>query len=72
MTTFEDIWEGAADRPPEDVRALFHRLWSKAVGTPDYDRDEWEVMQAALWNLAGWTQPGEAVEPEPWNGNGLH
>ncbi len=28
--------------------ALLHRLWTKAVGTPDYDKDEWHKMEALV------------------------
>ena len=28
---------------PEAV--LFHRLWSKAVGTPTYDKEQWKMLE---------------------------
>lgn len=34
---------------PENVRALFHRLWSKAVGTPDYVKQEWKDLERILY-----------------------
>lgn len=30
------------------IEALFLRLWSKAVGTPDYVKQEWKDLQAQL------------------------
>jgi hypothetical protein len=30
------------------VSGLFHRLWSKAVGTPTYDKDEWKALEIHL------------------------
>lgn len=39
----------AAQGPHQaDAHALFHRLWSKAVGTPGYDKAEWKRMEALL------------------------
>ena len=57
--------------PPEELRKLFHVLWSKAVGQPGYDKHEWIAMQHGLHLLAGLTPPPDVVEPEPWSGNGV-
>ena len=27
---------------------LLHRLWTKAVGTPDYDKREWKELESRL------------------------
>jgi hypothetical protein len=35
-----------------------HVLWTKAVGTPDYDKREWEALYAACANLP---DPPESV-----------
>ena len=32
----------------QTVRALFHRLWTKAVGTPDYEKSEWRTLDGLL------------------------
>lgn len=40
---------------PEDhfcaltTREMFHRLWTKAVGTPSYDKKEWQILQRTLF-----------------------
>ncbi len=31
---------------PADI--LLHKLWTKAVGTTDYDKEEWKEFQALL------------------------
>ncbi len=35
----------------EKARALFHELWTKAVGMPDYDKEKWMELQQALTDL---------------------
>ena len=32
----------------ERVRAALHRLWTKAVGTPSYEKKEWQELDSAL------------------------
>ena len=32
----------------EQAHALLHRLWTKAVGTPGYVKDEWLALEALL------------------------
>ena len=32
----------------EDAWELFHRLWAKAVDTPDYDKAEWRELERAI------------------------
>ena len=32
----------------DEINALFHRLWTKAVGTPDYDKEEWKTLASLL------------------------
>jgi hypothetical protein len=44
----------------EEIRAMFHRLWTKAVGTPDYVKREWQKLEEAL-DIAGPTKPQEAI-----------
>ena len=39
----------------EDVQVLLHKLWTKYVGTEDYDKSEWRKLDNAisvLGNLA--------------------
>lgn len=31
-----------------DVIGLFHTLWTKAVGTPNYDKAEWMELERKL------------------------
>lgn len=28
-----------------EAQALLHRLWTKAVNTPDYNKREWQALQ---------------------------
>lgn len=32
----------------ESVEALLHRLWTRAVGTPDYVKNDWKTLQAYI------------------------
>jgi hypothetical protein len=36
------------DTIAQEIHGLFHRLWSKAVGTPDYDKSEWKRFDILL------------------------
>ncbi len=47
------------------VDHLVLRLWTKAVGTPDYDKAEWQRLQAAVERLAvdGLGEPQEDLCP---------
>lgn len=31
-----------------EIRALFHKLWTKSVGTKDYVKDEWQELANLL------------------------
>jgi hypothetical protein len=31
-----------------DVLPLFHKLWGKAVGTPEYDKAEWRELDRLI------------------------
>lgn len=42
---------------------LFHRLWSKAVGTPDYEKAEWKELEHHL--LSPLREARDAT-PAPW------
>lgn len=33
---------------PTTIDQLFHSLWTKAVGTPGYDKDQWRRLEAWL------------------------
>lgn len=35
----------------QDTWDLFHRLWSKAVGTQEYNKEEWKKLEAKISNL---------------------
>jgi hypothetical protein len=32
-----------------EVNAALHRLWTKAVGTDDYDKEEWKRLEALIY-----------------------
>lgn len=53
-------------KPGSIASNLFYRLWTKAVGTPDYDKEEWKrlekILQKAAWGLV---PPAELTEMEP-------
>ncbi len=34
-----------------EVDGQLHRLWTKAVGTPDYDKEEWKAFECLLFQL---------------------
>lgn len=36
----------------ETIHYLLHTLWTKAVGTEDYDKQEWRALEAAINKLA--------------------
>lgn len=38
---------------------LLHRLWSKAVGTPGYDKQEWKALEDLLLPT-GWIDQDES------------
>jgi len=31
------------------IKEMFHTLWTKAVGTPDYDKEEWKELSLMLY-----------------------
>lgn len=37
---------------PEEWHNVLHRLWSKAVGTPDYVKSEWMELERILVRAA--------------------
>jgi hypothetical protein len=32
------------------AHGALHRVWTQAVGTPGYSRDDWVTIQRALWD----------------------
>lgn len=54
----------------ESTRALFHRLWTKAVGTPDYVKAEWRDLEAAMKAAEAPPAPG-AASPDDLRALGL-
>lgn len=36
------------DTPAQEIHRLLHTLWSKAVGTPDYNKSEWRQLDVLL------------------------
>ena len=45
---------------------LLHTLWSKAVGQPHYERNEWIALEQAIFTLIAMTPP-DAIEPPKWS-----
>lgn len=43
--------------PFEQAHAALHLLWTKAVGTDMYAKDEWRRLEAAIYKLAGYPLP---------------
>jgi hypothetical protein len=41
-----------------EVQVAFHRLWTKAVGSPNYDKAEWKRLDSAI-DLLATDGPGE-------------
>lgn len=39
-------------RLPDSWHKLLHRLWSKAVGTPNYAKSEWIELETILFQAA--------------------
>ena len=37
--------------PMHSVRELFHTVWSKAVGTQDYDKRTWQELESQIEKL---------------------
>jgi len=35
----------------KEIYSLFHALWTKAVGGTDYDKKQWKVLAAFLYDL---------------------
>lgn len=44
--------EEAETQVPDQWHVLLHRLWSKAVGAPDYAKDEWMELESILFRAA--------------------
>ena len=43
--------EKGIDKRIEKTDNLLHRLWTKAVGTKDYDKSEWKELERRIWAL---------------------
>ncbi len=53
--------------PPD---RLLHRLWTKAVGTPDYDKAEWLALERALLGRTATSDPPLMHRsPATWEGH---
>ena len=37
------------DREREKTDNLLHRLWTKAVGTENYNKSEWKELEYRIW-----------------------
>lgn len=62
----EDPGKPVALVSPEEIEAvahrLLHRLWTKAVGTSDYDKKAWQDLEASLFRLSREGKPSGASE----------
>jgi len=54
------------DTDPDFAEAdlLMHRLWTRAVGTPEYNKREWQSLEAAILKLARRSAPSGCEEPK--------
>jgi hypothetical protein len=43
--------ERESDRSAESTVGLLYRLWTKAVGTPEYVKSEWQLLEARMLTL---------------------
>jgi hypothetical protein len=42
-------WKSVVDENHDQyIKALFHKLWSRDVGTPGYDKKDWMELQRLL------------------------
>jgi hypothetical protein len=37
------------DKAGQEIHELLLQLWDKAVGTPEYDREQWRRFQELIW-----------------------
>lgn len=37
------------EKEAQEVHELLLKLWDKAVGTPTYEREQWQRLQEILW-----------------------
>jgi hypothetical protein len=44
-----NIHEALSDMGSDQLRSLFHRLWTKHVGAVSYDKKEWQRLQKLLY-----------------------
>ena len=56
MPRAEEIVERILNNTSEEdshhtLSTLLHGLWTKAVGTENYVKDEWRAMDILLWRL---------------------
>jgi hypothetical protein len=45
---------------------LLQKLWTKAVGTPDYDKEEWKALERAVGFQAATPHVTTVPERVPW------
>ena len=47
----------------KETHRLLHVLWTKAVGTPDYDKREWKALEQAIEDAQGMCQvPAQSAQ----------
>ena len=37
----------------EDMRAVFHRIWTREVGQPNYSKRDWHELRMMIFKLFG-------------------
>ena len=49
---------------PEELTPfnMLHRLWTKAVGTSDYDKREWKLLERAILRLQDFEKIQKEIE----------
>ena len=43
-----DIYDNDPRKLRDDAHAALHRCWTKAVGTPGYNKDDWKLIERQL------------------------
>ena len=46
---------------PTELDATLHRLWTRAVGTPEYDKEEWKSLERGIYALGRTAERDEVL-----------
>lgn len=55
--------EAADVKVPDQWHVLLHCLWSKAVGAPNYVKDEWMELESILFHAAAKLLQKQSEDP---------